>query len=242
MIKLNVNIDHAATLREARKGREPEPVHIAQMAVLAGADGIVAHLREDRRHVNDRDVMLIRQLVETRFDLEMAATPEIVKIALKLKPDLVTIVPEKRTELTTEGGLNVESNIKYFKSICSDFHKENIEVSFFIEPEINQIEAAHKAGADIVELHTGTYALHFGTPAQDKEFERIQIGAEHAASAGLKIAAGHGLNYFNIKELLEIYEIEEYSIGHSIISRSLFTGIDKAVRDMIAVINRECSY
>ncbi len=238
MKRLNINIDHIATLREARRGNEPDPIHAAILAVLAGADGIVAHLREDRRHVNDRDVRLIREVVETRFDLEMAATEEIIQIALNLKPDLVTIVPEKRTELTTEGGLDVAADIKRFKTLCDKMHDKGIEVSFFIEPEEQQIDAANEAGADMVELHTGTYANKFGTQEQGFEIDRLNDAAEYASDLALSIAAGHGLNYFNIKPLLLIDEIEEYSIGHSIISRAAFEGMDKAVRDMIELLKQ----
>ena len=238
MKRLNINIDHIATLREARRGNEPDPVQAAILAVLAGADGIVAHLREDRRHVNDRDVRLIREVVETRFDLEMAATEEIIQIALNLKPDLVTIVPEKRTELTTEGGLDVAGDIKRFKILCDKMHDKGIEVSFFIEPEVQQIDAAKEAGADMVELHTGTYANTFGTSEHGLEINRLNDAAEYADSLILNVAAGHGLNYFNIKPLLIIDFIEEYSIGHSIISRAAFVGMDKAVRDMIELLKQ----
>lgn len=238
MKRLNINIDHIATLRQARLGIEPDPVHAAQIAVLAGADGIVAHLREDRRHVNDRDVRLIRELVDTRFDLEMAATDEIIKIALIIVPDLVTIVPEKRAELTTEGGLDVAKSLKKYKTLCSKMHDKGIDVSFFIEPDEKQINASLEAGADMVELHTGTYANKYKTLEREDEFEKLAEAAEIAESNGLIVAAGHGLNYFNIKDLLLIDEIDEYSIGHSVISRAVYVGLDKAVRDMIEVIKQ----
>lgn len=238
MKKLNINIDHIATLRQARLGTEPDPIHAAQIAVLAGADGIVAHLREDRRHVNDRDVRLIRELIDTRFDLEMSANEEIIKIALEIVPDLVTIVPEKRAELTTEGGLDVSKNIKKYKSLCNRMNEKGIVVSLFIEPEKVQIDAALEVGANMIEIHTGTYANKFKTEEAESELDRISLAAEYAEEAGLIIAAGHGLNYFNIKDLLMIDEIEEYSIGHSIISRAAYVGLDLAVRDMIELIKQ----
>ncbi|GAB1370032.1 pyridoxine 5'-phosphate synthase [Candidatus Kapaibacterium sp.] len=236
MVTLNINIVHIAAIREARKGVEPSPVLAAQKAMLAGADGIVAHLREDRRHINDNDVRNLRKLVDTRFDLEMAATDEIINIALDVVPDLVTIVPEKRDELTTEGGLNIHSDIHRFAALSKSMHNKNILVSYFIEPEISQIDAAKKVGADIIELHTGTYANNFRSTKFAHEYARIKKAAEYAESIGLHIAAGHGLNYNNIKPLLKISQIKEYSIGHSIISRASITGIDSAVRDMLHII------
>lgn len=233
---LNINIDHIATIREARKGIEPEPLLAAQVAVLAGADGIVAHLREDRRHINDRDVKLIRELVDTRFVFEMAANDEIIKIALDLIPDLVTIVPEKREELTTEGGLDVAANIEKYKKLTDKMHEKKILVSYFIEPDKKQIDAVKETGADIIEIHTGTFANHFKTEKMINEFDKLRIAAEYGASIGLHIAAGHGLNYNNTKKILEIDAISEFSIGHSIISRAAFTGLEKAVRDMIDII------
>ncbi|MBX3043482.1 MAG: pyridoxine 5'-phosphate synthase [Candidatus Kapabacteria bacterium] len=239
MPRLNINIDHIATLRQARLGTEPDPVFAAQIAMLAGADGIVAHLREDRRHVNDRDVRLIREIVDTRFDLEMAATEEIIKIALEIKPDLVTIVPEKRTELTTEGGLNLAENIEKYTELCERMHEKNIIVSFFIEPDTKQIEAAEECGADMVELHTGVYANNYrNIDLMVLELDRIAHAAQYANDNMLEVAAGHGLNYYNIKDMLGIGEIQEYSIGHSIISRAAYVGLDKAVREMIEIINR----
>ena len=238
MKRLNINIDHIATLRQARLGTEPDPVHAAQIAVLAGADGIVAHLREDRRHVNDRDVRLIRELIDTRFDLEMAASDEIINIALDIVPDLVTIVPEKRAELTTEGGLDVAGDVERYRILCQRMHEKGIEVSFFVEPDNNQIDAVLQAGGDMVELHTGTYANKFKTSAKDDEFEKLSNAAEYADGNGLMVAAGHGLNYFNVKDLLLIREIEEYSIGHSIIARASYLGLDNAVREMIEILKQ----
>jgi pyridoxine 5-phosphate synthase len=236
---LNVNIDHIATIRQARLGKEPDPVLAAQIAVLAGADGIVAHLREDRRHINDRDVYLIKEMVDTRFDLEMAANEEIVKIALDIKPQLVTIVPEKREELTTEGGLNLLNNIDFYRKLAYRMSEQNIKVSFFIEPDKKQIDAAVKCNADIVEIHTGTYANKFQSNDYESELERIVDACEYAFGCGLTVAAGHGLNYSNVKILNKFCDINEFSIGHSIISRAAFVGLDRAVRDMVTILNEE---
>ncbi len=233
MISLNVNIDHIATLRQARGGSEPDPVTAAVMAEMAGAEGIVCHLREDRRHINDRDLRLLKEVNQTKLDLEMAATEEIIKIALDTLPDLVTIVPEKRAELTTEGGLDVVNCFEQMKGLCDRMHEKNIEVSLFIEPDESQIEAAVNVGADMVEFHTGTYANAKEPQKLKFELNRIISASALAYTAGLKIAAGHGLNYNNIKPICYIHEINELSIGHSIMSRAMFVGIDRAVRDML---------
>jgi pyridoxine 5-phosphate synthase len=237
MISLNVNIDHVATVRQARGGSEPDPVTAALKAELAGASGIVAHLREDRRHIQDRDVYLLRQVIQTKLDLEMAAVDEIINIALDLKPDLVTIVPEKRMELTTEGGLNVVSNFNNLKKLCDKMHNKDIEVSFFVEPTEEQIEASFKAGADMVEIHTGTYANLKSKKEIENELNRIQAAIEFAYDSGLKIAAGHGLNYENLRPLCLLPQFNEFSIGHSIISRAIFVGIERAVWEMIEAIS-----
>ncbi|MCX6155730.1 MAG: pyridoxine 5'-phosphate synthase [Candidatus Kapabacteria bacterium] len=236
MITLNVNIDHVATIRNARGGIEPEPVHAALQAELAGAQGIVCHLREDRRHIKDRDVILLKQLVQTKLDLEMANTDEIVNIALAIRPNLVTIVPEKRMELTTEGGLNIEAKVYDYKLLCNKMHDKGIEVSFFIEPAFNQIQASLEAGADMVELHTGLYANSLNFIEKNFELERIRQAVIAANKLGLKVAAGHGLNYINTKDIICIKGINEVSIGHSIIARSIYVGIDQAVREMIELI------
>ncbi len=237
MITLNVNIDHAATLRQARGGTEPDPVTAAVMAELAGASGIVCHLREDRRHLNDRDLRILKEVVQTKLDLEMAAREDIILIALATEPDLVTIVPEKRSELTTEGGLDVAGALDKMKSLCQRMHEKNIEVSLFIEPDEKQIVAALEAGADMVELHTGTYA-NANSPERHKfELNRMISASSFAAGAGLKVAAGHGLNYINTPEICYIHEIDELSIGHSIIARAIYKGIDQAVKEMIELIN-----
>ncbi|MFP4368148.1 MAG: pyridoxine 5'-phosphate synthase [Candidatus Kapaibacterium sp.] len=236
MMTLNVNIDHVATIRQARLGKEPDPVLAALNAELAGASGIVCHLREDRRHVQDRDVYALRDAVQTKLDLEMASSEEIIKIALDVRPDLVTIVPEKRQELTTEGGLNVLDRIDELKKISDRMHGKDIEVSLFIEPNEAQIEASIKSGADMVEFHTGTYSEMKKQPDIEHELERLEKACRIADSSGLKIAAGHGLNYLNIAPLCKFREIHEFSIGHSIISRAIHTGVYSAVQDMLQAI------
>lgn len=236
MTLLAVNIDHVATIREARGGVSPDPITAAAIAEFAGASGIVCHLREDRRHINDRDVRMLREVVKTKLNLEMAATDEIIGIALDILPDLVTFVPEKREELTTEGGLNVVASPHFYKSATAVMHESDIEVSFFIEPERGQIEAAAEAGANIVEFHTGIYA-NAGRAAAERELRRLQEAAKIASEAGLRITAGHGLDYSNAAAVCAIPEIEEISIGHAIIARAIFHGLEIAVRDMIAAIN-----
>ncbi|MCX7879512.1 MAG: pyridoxine 5'-phosphate synthase [Ignavibacteria bacterium] len=237
MIALNVNIDHIATIRQARGGNEPDPIFAAVICELAGAKGIVCHLREDRRHINDRDVELLRKVVTTKLDLEMAAVEEIIQFALKIKPDMVTIVPEKRIELTTEGGLDVTKDTKVYKELVKRMHSEGIEVSFFIEPEQPQIEASIQLGADIVEFHTGVYSRLKKPKEIQKELVRIRKAADLAKSLGLKVAAGHGLNYINVSEICKIESISELSIGHSIVARASFVGLERAVREMIEIIN-----
>ena len=237
MITLNINVDHVATIRQARGGTEPDPVTAAVNAELAGASGIVCHLREDRRHINDRDARILREVIQTKMDLEMAAHEEIIKIALDLLPDMVTIVPEKRQELTTEGGLDVSGNFEKYKSLAGRMREKDIEVSFFVEPDEKQIESSLEAGADMVELHTGTYANAKSQEGIRHELSRIINAAEFAHKAGLKVAAGHGLNYINTPPVCRIFEIHELSIGHSIMSRAIHVGIDRAVRDMLDIIN-----
>ncbi|MGC8748274.1 MAG: pyridoxine 5'-phosphate synthase [Candidatus Kapaibacteriota bacterium] len=237
MITLNVNVDHIATIRQARRGNEPDPVAAAVICELAGANGIVCHLREDRRHIQDRDVELLRQIVTTKLDLEMAAVDEIINIALHIKPDLVTIVPEKRLELTTEGGLDVARDVPRFTELVKTMHGSGIEVSFFVEPEIEQIDAVLHTGAEIVELHTGVYANLRDEKMVKIELERIRKAADYAKNSGLKVVAGHGLNYRNVVEICRIGAIDELSIGHSIVSRAAFVGLERAVREMIEMIN-----
>jgi len=236
MIRLAVNIDHVATIREARGGLEPDPVHAAVLAELAGASGIVCHLREDRRHVNDRDVRVLRDTVSTRLDLEMAAVDEIIAIALDVVPDLVTIVPEKRAELTTEGGLDVVAQPHFYKDLCSLMHDKLIQVSYFIDPVPAQIEAVARTGAEIIELHTGTYANARTRTAAEAELTRLRLAAEMAQEAGLIVTAGHGLDIRNIGPICSIPQIAEVSIGHSLISRAVFLGMERAVREMIEAI------
>ena len=236
MVRLGVNIDHVATVREARRGREPDPIAGAVLAELAGADGIVCHLREDRRHIKDRDLTLLRQVVKTHLNLEMAATDEMVKKAIAILPDMVTLVPEKRQEITTEGGLDVTSNFELFEEVTSTLRANNIVVSFFIDPDMTQIKAVAKLGADYVELHTGNYANAADLNQVVEELERIRSMAMAAAKLGLGVSAGHGLNYQNVVDVAKIKQVEELNIGHSIISRAVLIGMEKAVRDMIELI------
>lgn len=235
-MNLNVNIDHIATLRNARGGAEPDPIAGAILAEIAGATGIVAHLREDRRHIKDNDIKRLRESIQTRLDLEMAATDEIINFALDIKPELVTIVPEKRMELTTEGGLDVLKDIDRFRILCDKMHSKNIEVSFFIEPDISQIDACSEIGADMVELHTGKYAEANDEKLRIKLAKDIEIASNYAVNKGLNVAAGHGLNYFNVSKVAAIDSIREYSIGHSIISRSIFVGMTQAVKEMLEIL------
>ena len=237
MPRLSVNIDHIATIRQARKGSEPDPVAAAAMAELAGAEGVIAHLREDRRHVQDRDLRLLRQVVQTKLNMEMAATEEMQRIAREVKPCFSTLVPEKREELTTEGGLEVASRIDFLKAYIGALKDAGIIVSLFVDPDERQIAASKKAGADWVEIHTGAYANARAEKDLDREFAKIADAAKLAASLGLRVGAGHGLNYVNVKRIAGIPEVEELNIGHSIISRSSLVGIDRAVRDMIGLIS-----
>ncbi len=238
MKRLSVNIDHVATLRQARGENQPDPVTAALIAELAGAAGIVSHLREDRRHIKDDDVYLLRKTLKTKLDLEMAATDEIVNIALDVVPDLVTLVPERREELTTEGGLDVVSQFEALKKTTQRFHKKSISVSLFVAPTDDQIKAAKRTGADFVELHTGEYANAKGQNA-DEQLARLEKAATLAHKLGLKINAGHGLNYSNLRPVAMIEEIEEFSIGHALISHAIFVGMERAVKEMIEIL-REC--
>jgi len=238
MIRLAVNIDHVATLREARGGVEPDPVHAAVLAEAAGAAGIVCHLREDRRHVNDRDVRVLREIVTTKLDLEMSASEEIISVALDVVPDLVTIVPEKRQELTTEGGLDIASNFHLYSDLCSVMHDKGIRVSFFIDPIPLHVEIAQKCGADIIELHTGTYANARTSIELQAELTRLRLAAELVAEAGMIVTAGHGLNLQNIGPIMSLPGLEEVSIGHALISHAVLVGIDRAVRDYVAALAR----
>ncbi|WNM60565.1 pyridoxine 5'-phosphate synthase [Candidatus Nitrospira neomarina] len=232
MARLGVNIDHVATLRQARGGHEPDPIVAASLAHLAGADGIVVHLREDRRHIQDRDLTILRETVQTHLNLEMAADDAVAKIALNIKPDLVTLVPERRQELTTEGGLDVIEHRERIQTMVQLLHEGGIPVSLFIDPDVNQLRAAHKVQADCIEIHTGRYANTRRQQEEDVELDALVQTAKLASKLGLRVSAGHGLNYRNIRRLTGISEIEEFNIGHSIIAHAMFVGLERAVRDM----------
>lgn len=236
MSKLSVNVDHVATLRQVRKGNEPDPVYAAVLAELGGCDGIIVHLREDRRHIQVRDLELLKKIIKTKLNLEMAVTDEMLTIALKIKPDLATLVPERRQELTTEGGLDVILNQRKIYNAIKKLHKKSIPVSLFVNPDIKQIEMCKKVSADFVEIHTGIYSESETEKSKQFELQRIKTAVEKALGLGLKVNLGHGLNYQNIKPLLKIKGINEFSIGHSIISRAVFVGIERAVREMVELI------
>ncbi len=236
MARLEVNVDHVATLRQARLITEPDPVTAAALAELAGADGIIVHLREDRRHIQDRDLRLLRQTIKTRLNLEMAATQEMLMISQEVQPDLVTLVPEKRQELTTEGGLEVAGQRAALAQYIGSLKEGGLRVSLFVDPVSTQIEAAKEVGAEWVELHTGTYAEAPSRAEATRLFQELLTAARHARSLGLKVKCGHGLNYRNIKPFRGREEFAEYSIGHAIIARAVLVGIERAVREMIALI------
>ncbi|MDD5206218.1 MAG: pyridoxine 5'-phosphate synthase [Desulfobacterales bacterium] len=236
MARLAVNVDHVATVRQARGTNEPDPVFAAAIAELAGAEGIICHLREDRRHIQDRDVRILRETVRTRLNLEMAAVPEMVRIAGEILPDLVTLVPEKRQEVTTEGGLDVLGNPELYRKVVEELKEKSIEVSLFVDPDPRQIEIAHTIGGDVVEIHTGHYAdARTGAETMER-FERIAQSAILADSMKLGVSAGHGLNYVNVKRFGTVPQITEYSIGHSIVARAVTAGFEKAVREMIELV------
>jgi pyridoxine 5-phosphate synthase len=236
MPRLGVNIDHIATVRQARGVAYPDPVTAAGVAELAGANGIVCHLREDRRHIQDRDLRILREVVQTRLNLEMAATEEMTRIALATKPNIVTLVPEKREELTTEGGLDVIKSFSSLKKAIQRLDRGGIPVSLFVDPQRDQIKASEDVGASVIEIHTGQYC-EAKTPSQeDEELKKILDAVAEASRRNLQIAAGHGLNYVNVRRVAEIKEIEELNIGHSIIARAVLVGLDRAVREMIELI------
>jgi len=241
MVRLGVNIDHIATIREARKTYEPDPVFAAYLAELAGADGITIHLREDRRHIKERDLEILKKTVTTHLNLEMAASEKIVKIALKVKPDQATLVPEKREEVTTEGGLDAAHNFKLVEKTVKMLKDAGIFVSLFVDAEKKQLKASKDCGADAVEIHTGRYANAKGEKEKLKELSVIKSSAKYAKKLGLKVFAGHGLNYKNAADILKIREIEELNIGHSIISRAAYVGLKQAVEEMLRII-RENAY
>ncbi len=235
-MRLAVNIDHFATLREARQGSEPEPVLAALLAEQAGAEGIVCHLRGDRRHIKKRDLKLLRQTIKTKLNLEMAATDEMKRIALEVKLDVVSLVPEREEEVTTEGGLDVLSNEKHLAPFIKDLQKARIRVSIFVDPDIKQIEACHRAGVDLIEINTGKYAELTPGKERDEALKEIKKTAQFGNKLGLEIHAGHGLDYKNVEPVAEIPEITEFSIGFAIVARAAMAGIEKAVEDMIALI------
>lgn len=236
MVKLGVNIDHVATVRQARRIDEPDPAYAVALAELGGADGITIHLREDRRHIQDRDLYVIKSVAKTRLNLEMACVGEIVDIAIDAKPEMCTLVPERREEITTEGGLDVKNNFNLVKDTVAKLSKNNIEVSIFIDPDEEQIDEAFKTGARIIELHTGKYANAKGAE-REKELDRLKEAAAFAQSKKMLVSAGHGLNYINVYDIVKIKGLYEVNIGHSIISRSIFVGLTEAVRQMKNIIS-----
>ncbi|ACL05016.1 pyridoxine 5'-phosphate synthase [Desulfatibacillum aliphaticivorans] len=231
MAGLAVNVDHVATLRQARGVDYPDPVAAAVLVELAGADGVVVHLREDRRHIQDRDVRIIRQIVQSKLILEMAATPEMIGIALEVRPHQATLVPEKREEVTTEGGLDVVMHKDSVADAIKTLQAGGIKVSLFVDPDLNQIKAAHKAGADVVELHTGDFC----ESRSPKAMAAIQEAARLARKVGMEVHAGHGIDFRSIQDFVGVKEIQEFSIGHSIVSRAVFIGLDAAVKEMMAL-------
>jgi pyridoxine 5-phosphate synthase len=235
--RLGVNVDHVATLRQSRRTTYPDPVQAAMLAELAGADQITIHLREDRRHIQERDLQVLRQTVQTRLNLEMAATQEMVKIAYEVKPDECTLVPERREELTTEGGLDVAGNRDAIRNTVKMLRDSDIVASLFIDPDVDQVRAAHRVEAEVVEIHTGRYCD--ARLAQDRlrELSRVVDAAKAAAKLGLRVAAGHGLNYQNIQPVAAIAEIEEFNIGHAIVGHAIMVGMERAVREMKQLIS-----
>ncbi len=240
-IRLGVNVDHIATLRQARRGTTPDPVEAARICERAGASHIVCHLREDRRHIQDHDVRRLKTSIVTRLNLEMSIAPAIVDIALKIKPDQVTLVPERRQELTTEGGLDVARFPKQLHALIRSFHRRGITVSLFIDPTLRQLRASRDVGATVVELHTGSYANARGS-AKTRALRAIKIAARQGRALGLEVAAGHGLDYKNVHRIVSIPEIEELNIGYSIITQALSVGLGPAVRTMVALLKRAHAY
>ena len=234
--RLNVNVDHVATLRQARKGDEPDPVAAAAVAELAGASGIVVHLREDRRHIQERDLLLLKQTVRTKLNMEMAVTDEMIEIACGTLPDVVTLVPERRQEITTEGGLDVRGDTERIAAGVERLKSSGLFVSIFIDPDPDQISASAQAGAHMVEIHTGSYANARDETGMMMELQKIRKSTEDALSQRLRVSAGHGLNYVNVTAVSQIDGIEELNIGHSIVSRAVLSGMEKAVRDMINLL------
>jgi pyridoxine 5-phosphate synthase len=235
--RLGVNVDHVATLRQARRTAYPDPVTAAALAELSGAGQITIHLREDRRHIQDRDLRILRETVQTLLNLEMAATAEMVKIAYEHKPDVVTLVPERREELTTEGGLEVAGQREAIARIIKNLKDGEISVSLFIDPDLDQVRASHKVNADRIELHTGRYCEARNEKERARELARIVDAAKSAAKLGMGVAAGHGLNYDNVRPIARIAEIDELNIGHAIVGRAVLVGFERAVREMLELMN-----
>ncbi len=236
MALLGVNIDHVATVRQARRTIEPDPVHAAVLAEMGGADGITVHLREDRRHIQDRDVRLLRQMIRVKLNLEMAVAQEIVDFALDVRPDMATLVPEKREEVTTEGGLDVASQRGRMSECVDQLQQSGISVSLFIDPDVRQVEASAELGVEAVELHTGAYADATTPAAENAEFDRIVEAAQFAINRGLILNMGHGLTYRNVHKIARIDGVNELNIGHSIISHAVMVGLERAVREMKALL------
>ena len=236
--RLGVNVDHVATLRQSRRTSYPDPVQAAMLAELAGADQITIHLREDRRHIQERDLQIMRKTVQTRLNLEMAATQEMVKIAYEAKPDVCTLVPERREELTTEGGLDAAGNRDAIRKVVKTLKDADIVVSLFIDPDLDQVKAAHRAEAEVVEFHTGRYCDARLAQDRRRELARVVDAVKTAAKLGLQVAAGHGLNYQNVLPVAAISEIEEFNIGHAIVGRAILVGMERAVREMKELLAR----
>ncbi len=237
-LKLGVNVDHVATLRQARRAHYPDPVTAAALAELGGAEQITIHLREDRRHIQDRDLKILRETVRNQLNLEMAATQDMVKIGYDVKPDICTLVPERREELTTEGGLDAVGGRDSIRKVVKNLKDGEMQVSLFIDPDIDQVRAAHKCDADRVELHTGRFCDARGTQDRARELSRLIDAAKASATRGMKVAAGHGLHYDNVLPIVAIEEIEELNIGHSIVARAVLVGMERAVADMVRLMRR----
>ena len=238
-VKLGVNIDHVATVREARKGSQPDPVAAAVLAEMAGADGITVHLRGDRRHIQERDVRILREVIQTRLNVEMAATAEMIKLITTIKPDTATLVPERREEITTEGGLDVALNASILGRSITTLQDSGITVSIFVDPDLDQIKACQKTGAHKIEINTGKYADAKTEELLDLEWEKIRNASQLAKRIGFQVLAGHGLNYHNVRRIVEIEEIVELNIGHSLIARATLVGMERAVREMKSLLVRK---
>jgi len=237
-VRLGVNIDHIATIREARKTSEPDPVAAALIAEMAGADGITVHLRGDRRHIQDRDVRLLRDVIKTRLNVEMASTNEMIKVIASIKPDTATLVPERREEITTEGGLDVALNATQISRSVATLRDSGTAVSLFVDPDLDQIKACQRTGANKVEINTGKFSDAKSSELQETEWEKVRNAAQLAKRIGFEVLAGHGLTYYNVSRIVQIEEIAELNIGHNIIARASLVGLDRAVREMKALMTR----